>query len=182
MRMASNVFVLCTMLLGSCGTYYDPGDPYVRGLRWWDRGQTQRAIEQWEPLVRENDPDAQFRYGWYLLTSVPGKSSDAIELFRKAGDQGQPKALMVLGDLYFQSSDNVTFKVTKAPFPRDSKQALEFYLKGQRSAIYDGEREALKRVIPKVEGELSTEDSTAIRNVVEKWKPTVVGRAPRHLL
>ena len=96
MKAILPVIGFCAMLLSSCGTYYDPSDPYTIGLRFWDRGQQHVAVEKWEPLVRQNDPDAQFRYGLYLLTSVPSESTEAIELFRKAGDQGQPKALMSL--------------------------------------------------------------------------------------
>jgi len=55
------LMVSCLLAFAGCipGTYYDPSDPYVRGLRNFDRGLFYKALGDWEPLARAGDCDAQ---------------------------------------------------------------------------------------------------------------------------
>jgi TPR repeat protein len=181
---APAAFLALTLLLSGCGTYYDPVDRYTVGLRFFDRGQFDRAATEWKPLVDQQDPDAQFRYGWLLWTNElgPNREQEAIDLFRKAADQGQPKALVILGDLYYQSPHNVLWQIKNAPFPKDVGRALAFYLKADRMARYHGEKLATTAVLAHIKGEVPSPVLQTAENEAGNWKPTIVGREPRKLL
>jgi TPR repeat protein len=178
------LLALATVWSGGCGTYYDPTDSYTLGLRWCDRGRMDLAEREWKPLVDKSDPDAQFRYGWLLWTNVLGanRELEAIDLFRKAADQGQAKALLILADLYYQSANNPVWSVKTPPFPRDVQKALVLYLRAQKVCYYAPEKEALARVLPKIKTEVDAQKIRAAELEVEAWKPTIVGREPRRLL
>lgn len=174
----------CAVLLGACGTYYDPLDGYTRGLRFNDRGQFDRAAREWEPLVRQSDPDAQFRYGWLLWTNALGSNREleALDLFQKAAEQGQPKALVILGDLYHQSPNNVVWQVKNPPFALDLQKALTLYLKAERMAKYQGEKQLVATVLPKIRREAAPAQLKTAEEEARDWKPRIVGREPRKLL
>ena len=178
------IVVSSILLLSGCGTYYDPFDPYTLGLRFYDRGQVDRAAQEWKPLVEKADPDAQFRYGWLLWTNALGsnREPEAIDLFRKAAEQGQPKALVILADLYYQSPNNVLWQIKTPPFQKDIDQALVFYLKAARMAHYKGERDMVAAVLPKIRSEIPAEKVKAAQLEAQGWKPVIVGRDPRSLL
>jgi len=181
MRMLS----MCAVLgLAGCGTYYDPSDPYTLGLRWHDRGRMDLAAKEWKPLIEKNDPDAEFRFGWLLWTNVlgPNRELEAIHLFRKAAEQGQPKALLILGDLYYQSPNNPTWQVKNAPFAKDVEKALGFYLRAQKTAYYPPEKKAVEYVLPKIKAEIQPQRVRAAEIEADAWKPVIVGREPRRLL
>ena len=69
-KLALVVFVF---LLSSCSTYYDPNDPYMRGVRFFDRKNYEAAKQYFEPLANASDCDAQYRYGtlYFLGAGVP---------------------------------------------------------------------------------------------------------------
>jgi TPR repeat protein len=176
---------VCVALgLTGCGTYYDPVDPYTLGLRWHDRGRMDLAAKEWKPLAEKHDPDAQFRYGWLLWTNVLGASreSEAIDLFQKAAEQGQPRALVILGDLYYQSPHNPLWQVKNAPFAKDIEKALGLYLRAQKVAYYPAEKKAVEHVLPNIKTEIHPQRVRAPEFEAEAWKPVVVGREPRRLL
>src|SRR5437764_1378019 len=74
-------------ILGACvpGTYYDPTDRYVMGLRLFDRGQPENVILFWKPLAEKGDCDAQYRYGtlFFLGAGVPKNLDSAREWWSK---------------------------------------------------------------------------------------------------
>lgn len=178
------LLIVASALLVGCGTYYDPYDGYTYGLRWYDRGRYDLAEQYWKPMAANGDSDAEFRYGWMLWTNLLGRNreAEAIQLFRKAADQGQPKALLILGDLYYQSPKNPVWIVNNPPFPKDMKVALAYYLKAETTAYYPPEKAAVAYILPRIEAELSQETVREVEAEVKSWKPTVVGREPRRLL
>jgi hypothetical protein len=76
-------------LLGGCvpGTYYDPTDNYVRGLRLFGRGQPENAILLWKPLADAGDCDAQYGYGTLFFL---GAGSPKTSTPRGSGGPGPP--------------------------------------------------------------------------------------------
>jgi TPR repeat protein len=184
MNVRAAVLVGLAVILAGCGTYYDPSDDYVRGLRWYDRGRMDLAEQLWLPLVAKSDPDAEYRLGWMLWNSQRGKNREleAIDLFRKAAEQGQTKALLILADLYYQSPNNPTWQVLHPPFPMDAERALRLYLKAEKSAYYAPDKAKLAFILPKIRAEISSDKIAEIELEVQKWQPIIVGREPRKLL
>lgn len=138
--------------LSGCGTYYDPVDGYTLGLRWYDRGRFDLAEREWRPLVDKQDPDAEFRYGWMLWTNTLGanREAEAIDLFKRAADQGQTKALLILADLHYQSVNNPIWQVKNPPFRKDTEHALTLYLRAEKTAYYKADKAALAHVLPRI--------------------------------
>jgi TPR repeat protein len=82
---------LLAIPLAACGTYYDPGDIYTRGLRWFDRGNYEQARLDWEGLAKTGDCDAQYRLGvlYFLGAGVPQDFAEARKHWLIAANQGQ---------------------------------------------------------------------------------------------
>ena len=59
--------LLIAVLLSSCATFYDPSDPYLSGVRSFDRNSTERAKQYWLPLAMDGDCDAEFGMGILFL-------------------------------------------------------------------------------------------------------------------
>jgi TPR repeat protein len=110
------VAIAVTVVLGGCvpGTYFDPNDRYATGLRLFDSGEPENAIQYWKPLAEEGDCDAQYRYGtlFYLGEGVPRDYDSAREWWARAAHQGQYRAQMILGTVYGRMS------LTTGNFPR----------------------------------------------------------------
>ena len=184
MSMRATLLIGLMLVFAGCGTYYDPSDDYVRGLRWYDRGRMDLAEQLWLPLVAKDDPDAEFRLGWMLWNNQRGENREleAIDLFRKSAQQGQTKALLILADLYYQSPNNPTWQILKPPFPRDIERALSLYFKAERTAYYAQDKAKLSSVLPKIKAEVPPDRIIAIEHEVQQWQPVIVGREPRKLL
>src|SRR5439155_1294422 len=84
------------------GTYYDPSDRYVRGLRLFDRGSYDLALALWTPLAQEGDCDAQYRLGvaYFLSAGVSKDTAVAEAWWRRAAGQGQWRAQAMLATMY----------------------------------------------------------------------------------
>src|SRR5580765_7010631 len=100
--------VLFGVVLASCGTYYDPSDTYIRGVRWYDRGNYNAARTDWEPLVEKGDCDAQYRLGllYFLEKGVKRDIQKALSLWTSAAERSQPRAEWTLGDINFNSAED----------------------------------------------------------------------------
>lgn len=183
-KLVSNVIACGAFWLAGCGTYYDSSDSYVLGLRWNDRGRFDLAEREWKPLVEKKDPDAEFRYGWLLWTNTLGSNREieAIDLFKRAAEQGQTKALLILADLHYQSPNNPIWQVKNPPFPKDIERALTLYLRAQKTAYYKPDQAALTHVLPKIKAEIQADRIRALEREANEWRPTLIGREPRRLL
>jgi hypothetical protein len=174
------------------GTYYDPFDNYVIGLRMYDRGAYQQAAEKWEPLVKAGDCDAQFRYGLLYFQGMGIRDESgagyakpnyakAVELWNIAANQGQPKAQMVLGDLYYQDQ-HVTIRCTMCGIQRNLVTAYKWYLLGEQSAAYAGEKEYLRHTLLSIRSEMTQLEGEEGEKLVAQWKPSPSACEPRRLL
>jgi TPR repeat protein len=94
----ASCLVLGAAALGACGTHYDPGNSYVRGLRFFDRGQFANAMFYWKPLAEAGDCDAAYRYGvlFALGAGVPKDLDVARDWWTKAANQGNYRAQVML--------------------------------------------------------------------------------------
>ncbi len=160
-----------------------PSDEYVRGLRFYDRGQYDMAKKQWEPLALKGDCDAQFRYGmlYFVAKGVPQDNKEALKWWKLAANQGQPRAQIALGDLYYQGN-KVDAACLNCDIKRDLVEGLKWYTLGKKSAVYDGEKTYLDRVLTGIKPEMTPAQIREAEKKAGAWKPTPAACRPRKLL
>jgi hypothetical protein len=187
MLLRSLTLVLVGAVLGACGTYYDPSDTYVIGLRWFDRGDYKTARELWEPLAAKRDCDAEFRLGllYFLAYGVQRDVPRAISLWTKAANAGQPRAQYALGDLSFNSEAD-TRLYCRIGCDRlnleDRAAALKWYLLAQRSATYENDKKYIAGVLPRIRATLTPEQQQTGEQAALQWQPSPSACHPRSLL
>jgi hypothetical protein len=180
-------------------TYYGATDPYVIGLRWFDRGRDaeagrlpgltkqpsefyETAIKYWEPLLQKDDCDAEYMMGtaYFLGKGKPQDNAKAIELWRKAANGNQQRGQWALGDLYYQSP-NAFHKCASCGIERDLVTALTWYKLFEKSAKYDGEKKYLQFIMPKIRSEMSPDQIEQAEQRAQSWKPTPKDCGARNL-
>jgi TPR repeat protein len=183
-------------VLGGCvpGTYYDPTDNYVRGLRLFDRGQPENAILFWKPLADAGDCDAQYRYGtlFFLGAGVPKNLDSAREWWTRAANQGQYRAQVMLATVYGHRSLTTgsflrTFTVDcrqGCGVPRDPQLAYEWLRLAQNLVPSNSEaaRQQAALEIAALEAELTPDQKADAERRISAWVPTPARCMPRELL
>ncbi len=156
------------LLIAACammpGTYYDPTDRYIVGLRWFDRGVYATAIDYWKPLAENGDCDAQFRYGtlFHLGYGVPADEQTALEWTRKAADQGQAFAQMILAGAYLYDGIPASTPKTEVIIAcsrgcgrdKDLVKAYVWARLSRDNAVYKGQRKLADFYVTALEGNL----------------------------
>lgn len=82
-----------------------PGFADVKaGYDAWGQGDYAKAVTEWRPLAEAGDPDAQYNMGqaYRAGQGVPKDEAIAVDWFRKAAEQGLPKAEDTYGRTLFQ--------------------------------------------------------------------------------
>lgn len=170
------------LLLAGCGTYYDPTDNYIRGVRMYDRGDFVAARQWWEPLALAGDCDAQFRMG---LLHVEGRAArqdihEVMSWWNKAADQGQPWAQLSLGDFY--NSDNSGTRLwCKIDCEKDLTISYKWYLLGQKFAGRDNDKKYAALMLEKIRAQLTPEQKQQGEQLATEWKPAPQACKPRML-
>jgi len=186
-------------LMAGCvpNTYYSTTDPYVIGLRWFDRGRDadagrlrgkpasefyETAVAYWEPLLQKDDCDAEYMMGtaYFLGNGKPQDNAKALELWRKAANGNQQRGQWALGDLYYQSP-NAFHTCASCDIERDLVTALTWYKLFEKSAKYDGEKNYLQFIMPKITSEMSSDQIRQAEQRVQSWKPTPKDCGARNL-
>jgi hypothetical protein len=164
---------LAASLVVACGTYYDAADNYVRGVRFYDRGDFVTAKRWWEPLAQDGDCDAQFRMGFLAMTGRAVEHDSAVVLawWTRSANQGQPTAQLSLGDVY-NPDNSYTRVMCKADCPKDAVIAYEWYLLGERFAGYEVDKRYAMSVLEKIRGQLTPEQRQAGERSATEWQPT----------
>lgn len=153
------IVIILTLLLSGClipGTYYDPFDEYVRGIRFFDRGDVERARVRWERLAKEGDCDAQFRLGtlYFLGTGVPQSYEVAYKWFLTAANQGQANAQGLLATMHAHDVAHGGSHVKTIRFDcshgcgleKNLVDAYKWARLAERVAAYEATREAAKNL------------------------------------
>ena len=172
------IITLCILLTGCItNTKYSITDDYARGLRWFERGSFNEAIRIWQPLVKKEDCDAEYRMGLmhFGALGTPQSFDTAHKLWVKAANGNQQRAQWALGDLYYQNESAVYHHCTKTPTchtKKDLNEAYFWYKLFEKSAKYASERKYLDHILPKISSELSDKEKSEIEAKVNKWKPT----------
>lgn len=168
------VFAALTIaILSGCGTYYDPGDSYVRGVRFYDRGDYVTAKHIWEPLAQDGDCDAAFRMGLLYISgeAVIADVETARTWWAKAANQGQPRAQLALGDFYASGNFSTRF-VCHSECVKDSVTAYKWYLLGARFAGYDNDKAYATHAVAEIRQELTDLQRQEGEQLAANWKPS----------
>jgi len=178
--------LIALVFITSCmpNTYYSITDDYAYGLRWFDRGQYDNAERYWKPLAESGDVDAQFQYGWMLFLNhlSSDRVLEGLDWIEKSANQGQTKALAVLGDLYHQSETNGLFTVKNPknlPFTKDPYKAYVCYKKGLKVLSYKTEKGYLLNKIAILEKELEKDEVSKGNIEANNWQPVYILKPPR---
>lgn len=184
MRTMISIFLII-LALTACmipGTYYDPHDTYIRGLRFFDRGQPDQAKKDWEPLARAGDCDAQFRLGllYFLGAGVPQSYDTAREWWFKAANLGQAFAQSLLGVMYAHDVKNVsTIRCVVTVdcrggcgVEKNMVEAYKWASLSEKFAVYDDHRKAMKELAARYAQQLSADESAEAERAVREWKPS----------
>jgi hypothetical protein len=185
-RLPRAILFVAVVLVAGCGTYYDPVDRYVRGLRFFDRGDYATARWLWEPLAAASDCDAEFRLGllYFLAYGVDRDVPKALALWTSAASRGQPRAQCALGDVYFLSEAD-TRLVCRFGCERVSQDlvvAYTWYLLAEKSALYDTDKTYVAGVLPRIRARLSDQQRREGERAAATWRPQPEACQPRRLL
>ncbi|WP_139139118.1 SPOR domain-containing protein [Sphingobium phenoxybenzoativorans] len=103
--MRMKAFVTGAALVAALGLAA-PGLADVKaGYDAWGQGDYAKAVKEWQPLAEAGDPDAQYNMGqaYRAGQGVDKDEAAAVEWFRKAAEQGLPKAEDTYGRSLFQA-------------------------------------------------------------------------------
>jgi len=173
------------LLLSGCllpGTYFDPFDEYVRGLRSFDGGGFEQAKNHWVPLAKAGDCDAQFRLGtlYFLGAGVPQSDETARHWLFAAANQGQALAQVLLAVMHAHDTvpistvaRTVVFDCTQGcGIERNMGEAYKWASLSERFALYDGHREGVKKMLVKYGQSLNPEQIAEARRRAQDWRPS----------
>lgn len=75
---------------------------FNEGCEAFDRGDFERAMEEWEPLAEQGHPAAQFRLGclYAFGQGVEQDYTQALSLYQESAGQGDADAQNNLGSMY----------------------------------------------------------------------------------
>ena len=99
--------LLLALLLVARGTATQAG-PLQDAQAAYDRGRYAAALEIWQPLAEQGDPDAQVGLGNLYLGGygISRDEATAMAWFRKAAAQGSSNGQFSLGSLYYARKDH----------------------------------------------------------------------------
>jgi hypothetical protein len=174
-----------SVLVGACwipGTYFDPFDEYVRGLRFFDYGQFERARVRWERLAKEGDCDAQFRLAtlYFLGKGVPQSYETTHQWLLRAANQGQAFAQALLAAMYAENSvhgnaDGRTvmhFDCSKGcGVKKDMITAYKWMRLSERSAVYKENREGAEKEAAQYGRYLTADQIAEAERQIKSWRP-----------
>ena len=75
---------------------------YEKGSAAYNAGDYATALQEWKPLAKAGDADAQYRLGFshHYGKGVPKNYTDAVKWYRLAAVQGSANAQARLADMY----------------------------------------------------------------------------------
>lgn len=183
----ASVLVACTQ-----GTYYDFGDTYTRGLRWFDRGNYEQARIDWESLAKAGDCDAEFRLGTlYFLGAGVAKDMEAARAhWVTAANQGQAIAQYLLAIMYAQEITFVSTPIRKVRFDctrgcgvtKNLTEASKWAVLSTRFAVYDGLRKSTGEMIADYHRSMDAEQIAESERQIQNWSPSPALCKQRKLL
>lgn len=173
------LWLVLALLPTACTTYYTSNDPYVVGVRWFDRNQFAYAKQLWEPLANSGDCDAQYRIGamYFLGAGVPEDHKTAYKWLSLAANQGQAFAQHLLGVMYAHGYSELrnlhmimAFNcVSGCGIEKDMLVAYQWNLLAERNTPYENFRPLLEHYTAKYKSSLTPEQVFKAQNYVNAW-------------
>ena len=183
----ASVLAACTQ-----GTYYDFGDTYTRGLRWFDRGNYEQARIDWELLAKAGDCDAEFRLGtlYFLGAGVPKDLEAARAHWVKASNQGHGGAQHFLAIMYAQEVTFLSTPIRKVRFDcsrgcgvtKNLIEASKWAALSMRFSVYEGARKSAGEMIVDYHRSMDSEQIAESERQIQNWSPYPVACKQRKLL
>lgn len=176
-------YLLALTLVSGCQTYQFSSDPFIVGMRWFDRGNLKLARNYWEPLAQKNDCDGQngmalILYHEILKTPDKLKIKESLAYFEKSAAQGHFKSLSALGDLNYCS--NETKKMCDVyGFKQNQAEAFKYYALAEKFSISDHDKIYNQTMKKQLETIFPSEQRKSAENKVAQWKPTPELCTPR---
>lgn len=176
------------------GTYYDSSDSYVRGMRFFDRGQHEVALRLWSSLADGGDCDAQYRLGtlYFLGAGVQRDLGHAREWWREAANQGQWRAQFALSTM--ESHDKmVTGSIVRqfvidctngCDVPKDVVQTYYWAHLAETAARAESDtvQRAIRQRVDELTRVTTPEDRAEADRLRALWKAAPSECTPRRLL
>ena len=180
MKRIIMVFVFLGVL-SACSTYFDPFDPYMRGMRWFDRMKFDMAKPYWEPLAKAGDCGAQYRMGalYFLGAGVTKNYETAHQWWLTAANRGQAFSQGLLANMYAHDSVgietvamNMGFDCKKGcGYPENMAEAYKWSLLAERFTPYEKNRHMHKEYTAKYKKLLMSKQIAKVEQEVRTWEP-----------
>jgi len=166
--------------LGACSTYHYSNDPYIGGIRAFDKKDYEMAKRQWEPLAKSGDCDAQYRLGtlYFLGWGVAQDYETAQQLWLSAADRGQASAQMLLATMY--AHNNMSVKTmgsttwfdcqTGCGYEKDMLLAYQWMKLSERLTPYESGRRFARARSEQYRQSLTEEQRLTADRYVRDWK------------
>ena len=136
--------------------------PLEDGLAAYKKGDYSQAMQRWQPLAANGDPDAQFWLGalYDQGRGVPQSHETAARLYLKAAEQGQANAQFNLGLLYTDGLGVV----------QDYVQA-HMWINLAASVVKGDDQKKFAKVRDMVTVKMSAEQIAEAQRRAREWKP-----------
>lgn len=175
-----------SFLLSSCQTYQLSNDPFVVGMRWFDRGNLKLAREYWEPLAKKNDCDGQngmalILYHENLVKPEKTKLKESLDYFKKSAEQGHYKSISALGDLNYCSGDTKK-RCEEYGLKPNKTEALKYYILASRLSTYDRDQKYNQQMQTQLEKEMELKQIDLANVNAGNWKASPTQCQPRKLI
>lgn len=176
------ILLLLMGLLSACGTYYDPTDDYMRGLRWFDRKDFEIAKKHWEPLANAQDCDAEQAMGtlYFFGAGVPKNYQIAHKWWSTAANRGQANAQILLATMYAHDRFWFSTVVNTARYDcregcgyeKDLVTAYQWMRLAERYIPDDEHRKILNKQSERFKQSLTVDQIVKADRYVQEWKPS----------
>lgn len=193
MRIVTSVLAFAILLAGCMpGTYYDPSDRYIMGMRFFDRHEPEKARYYWEPLAKSGDCDAQYRMGllYFFGEGVPQNCEIAYDWWLQAANQGQAFAQGLLAVMYAHDAVPVGSFIRGVVvdcrkgccLEKNPLEAYKWIKLAQRYSVYPDQKRSLENFVDKYRSMLGADQAEKVDQELNGWKPTPTQCKPRKIL
>ena len=177
------VLIILIFMQTACSTYHMSSDPYIVGMRWFDRKYFDHAKNIWEPMANASDCDAQYRMGtlYFLGTGVSKDYKIAHKWFSSAANQGQAFAQHLLATMYAHGYTEIHTVEMKMAFnclsgcdyEKNMMTAYQWEQLAIKGTPYEPYRDHVMKVtLEKIKKELTPEQVAKADSFVRSWQPT----------
>ena len=181
--MKKLLLAIFLFLSGCAGTDSESTDPYVRGVQLFDDGDYEAAQQEWQPLVRADDCDAQYRYGtlYFFGAGVSKDYRTAEKWWLSAAKRGHAVSQLLLGIMYAGGYVEMrdpgmrmffNCKKNKCVDEKDNVVAYQWMRLAERNADDDGFKKVARKKAEALKEMLTAEQAANADAYVQGWWPS----------